>query len=374
MKKPLNEGVNTAVRVAIVGAGVSGLACAYGLERLGINPVIFERRFTVGDFHLHCGITLRLFDRSLTDLFFLPKNNYGITLFPLNNINQIILYGQNRKTAIHDALLGYTFLKGQDENSIENQLRRLIKSKINFNVHADYKVLSKEYDCVVIASGNNLISEDLGIWRTTMQAFVKGAIILGSFNPQAIYLWFNRQFVGSGYGYMIPFDAKRATLGLMVPCADPNDIDRRWELFLKAIKLDNPIVETFQQDVTMGYCVSHKVGNLYFTGNAAGFLNPVICSGMIVSILSGLYAAMAIAQKADYEKMLKPFVEQINTFTVLRNYLDRLDDRGFDEIIKLSSISGISRIFYSSNVDVWRWASKLLSIGKRGSIKSDDNI
>lgn len=352
------------MRVAIVGAGISGLACAHELERLGINPVIFERRFTVGDFHQHSGVILGIFTRPIRDLFRYIEDNYDITLFPLNNVNEITVYGPGRKIVARGEGLGYTFLKGQDENSIENQLRRLVKSKINFNIHADYRVLSKEYDYVVVASGNHLISSDIGIWRMTMHTFIKGAVILGNFNPQAMHMWFNTRFAGSGYGYMIPFDNKRATLGLVVPHISQSDIDEHWDFFLKTIKLDNPIVETFEQDLAVGHCTSHIIDNMYFVGNAAGLLNPLLCFGTITSLLSGIYAARAIVQKKGYEDMLKPLVNQIVDLTTFRNYIDKLDDRGFDKIIRLLSVPGVKQMFYNSNVDVWRLGARLLGLRK----------
>ncbi len=42
------------LKVAIIGAGTSGLSCAIELERHGIYPEIFERNSFIGEYFLMC--------------------------------------------------------------------------------------------------------------------------------------------------------------------------------------------------------------------------------------------------------------------------------------------------------------------------------
>ena len=53
------------MKVAIIGAGISGLSCAIELQRHGIKPTIFEKTKTLGDKPGNLVATLRMFHRSL---------------------------------------------------------------------------------------------------------------------------------------------------------------------------------------------------------------------------------------------------------------------------------------------------------------------
>lgn len=55
------------MKVAIMGAGLSGLACAIRLEQLGIYPDIFEKRGSIGDRFVNGEVLLTIFrDRFVT--------------------------------------------------------------------------------------------------------------------------------------------------------------------------------------------------------------------------------------------------------------------------------------------------------------------
>lgn len=53
--------------VAIMGAGLSGLACAITLEKNGITPTIFESRSQVGDRFINAEAFLPVFERPIRD-------------------------------------------------------------------------------------------------------------------------------------------------------------------------------------------------------------------------------------------------------------------------------------------------------------------
>ena len=55
------------IKVAIMGAGLSGLACAITLENNGIHPTIFEKRSCPGDRFINAEIFLSILNKPVCD-------------------------------------------------------------------------------------------------------------------------------------------------------------------------------------------------------------------------------------------------------------------------------------------------------------------
>jgi digeranylgeranylglycerophospholipid reductase len=66
------------MKVAIIGAGISGLSCAIELQRHGITPVIFGKTKMLGDKPGMLIATLRMFHRSIRSPMSFIKSKYGI--------------------------------------------------------------------------------------------------------------------------------------------------------------------------------------------------------------------------------------------------------------------------------------------------------
>lgn len=67
------------MRVAIIGAGISGLSCAYELEKNGIDPVIFEKNGRIGNPTGYSGIFIRAFTRGFKNPFRNFENKYDLS-------------------------------------------------------------------------------------------------------------------------------------------------------------------------------------------------------------------------------------------------------------------------------------------------------
>lgn len=349
------------MKVAIVGAGISGLACAYQLESYGIDPIIFEAQSAVGGGYNHVAAILQVFTRSIKDPVRYEKYKYDIPIQPTAVINKIIMNGPTKKSIIRGNNLGYFFVRGPEEGSLESNLFKLIKSNINFNTKIDdLEPLKREFDYVVVATGSNQFTKLYGCWQDLMETWLKGAVILGEFDPNVLMMWINIVYAKSGYAYLAPYDSRRALLALMVPYIKKDELETNWQTFLKIENITNERVEEFVIQHKSGNVYPHAVENVYFVGNAGGILEPFLGFGQFHALLSGSIAAKCIVEAKDYEQEIKYIHEEFMKMLTFRKALDALTNRGFDFIVGLLGFPGFNKIIYNTGLNVVRYASWLV--------------
>ena len=104
------------MKVAIIGAGPAGLACAHELERYGIKPVIYERNSFIGDQYEHVGVILEIMHRPIRDPLEYFKKQFDLDIKPINTVNNLVHYSPNKVTAIKGNF-GY-FIKRNRDNAL----------------------------------------------------------------------------------------------------------------------------------------------------------------------------------------------------------------------------------------------------------------
>lgn len=338
------------MRVAILGAGPSGLVCALTLEKKGVCPDIFERSDRVG---LHVPLVylmLELFQRPHEDqLRYLSK--LGISLRPLHKISRVTMRSPHHSAEVRGDL-GYLIERGQGEKALEVQLAEKLQTKIKFNVEANYRDLSDDYDYVVVADGSSRAAVDLKVWETTMDAWVRGVVILGEFNPEEATIFLDTTYARHGYAFLAPFSRERAVVMLSVPDIKRADMDSFWEKFVRKEKLDLQIVQTFEMNHTSGVSSRQRINNILLTGSAGGFTDSLLGLGLVMGITSGVLAGRAITEGLDYERMAGPMVRRIRRLTMFREALNRLDNSGLSMLVGAITLPGIKQAIYNSNLDI----------------------
>jgi flavin-dependent dehydrogenase len=340
------------MKIGIIGAGISGLSCAYFLEKNGIFPHVYERSHRIGNLFTYGEIILNVMTKPHDSLEIL--NKMGLSLKPLSILNRLVIKSPRNKIEIKGKL-GYIFERGQGENSIENQIAKNLSSKVFFNINADYESLIKEYDHVVIATGNSMIAKGITEWENVVSASIKGGIAVGDFKPDTVYVWFDRNYANSGFGYLVPLGRKKASLILVVTYSLKEEIENLWQEFLYKEGINFSMIETFESELEIGIPKQRKIGKIYLVGNAGGFLDPAFGFGLINSIMSSSYCAFSILRGDNYEEKVKNLQKKLNNLRRIREKMDKWTNEDIDRFIGLMKNPLVKALIYNTNINAFSY-------------------
>ncbi|MHC0039595.1 NAD(P)-binding protein [Pseudoneobacillus sp. C159] len=329
------------MEIAIMGAGLSGLACAITLEKHGIRPTIFEKRSKVGDRFVNGEVLLSIFSRPVHDCIASLSDDYGIYLKPTSNIQRMELFSKN-ETAIIKGHLGFTNIRGREQDSFETQLKQQIKSPIHFNSEKTYEKLLHEFTHVVMATGDGAYAKEANNYREDLSVSIKGATVEGSFDRYTVMAWLNYDLAPYGYVFLIPFSEKEANISIAIPDLPENadvNISELWDQFYpmaqSQLNQDLRITDQFQiTQYSIGICQSSRIGNTFFVGNCFGTMMPFMGFGQYAAILSGVYAAYDLCGLGKYEELMEPLRKSYENALVLRRTMEQLTNEGIDRIIR----------------------------------------
>lgn len=359
------------MKVAIIGGGLAGFSCAHELEMHGITPVIYERNGFVGEPYPHCIAILGISHRPIKDSIKYFSKNLNINVTPLNTLNSIIHNAPHITTNI-TGNLGYLFKFTTDSDSLKNQIYSKLKNtEMRFNEVADYQNLSKQYDYVVVATGNYSFTQELGCWQEWLQGYLKGAVVLGDFNPNQLIMWLNKDYCKNGYAYLTPYDSGKANLVLVVTDVNEKEVEDYWQLFLDRENIKYKIVEEFKIEHRGGFVYPLQVDNIFFTGNSAGGLDPFLGFGAINATTTGVAVARTIALGQDYEKQVKTIIKRNAQMRQFRKVFNNLTNKDYDNIVSMIGIPVLKHWLYSFplNINVAKYgafASKFVLDNKKG--------
>ena len=357
------------MKIAIIGAGVSGLSCALECEKLGVTAEVFERHHSIGWIWPSVGAFINLFNRAYdNDILKYLKDTYDINIKYAMVEKTYIMKSPNAETRINGNL-GYSLYRGKEIDSLENQLaRELKKTPIHYNALSNFKELAQKYDYVVVASGKDMEAKELGVWEELGRISIMGATALGSFEQNTTYIYFDTEYAGSGHARVSPHSSSEALIALYV-IDDKEDfksqqlnINKRFERFLEKEKLDKLelMYRFIKPPHSNGKVSRFMTGNVLLAGRAAGLTDRLIGAGATEAIISGVLAARAMIKEGNYDEMVKPLQEHIENLSAFRNQIENFSNEDFDKLITFLGTPGIKQMVYNTNINFSDMAGSIL--------------
>jgi len=355
------------MKIAIMGAGLSGLSCALTLEKYGYQADIFERRAMVGDRFVIAEAMFSIFHTPYDDAVKYLAETHDIYLKPMNNIQKVHIYSENEHSFI-DGHLGFTNMRGKHPEAYEKQLANQLKGEIHFNKNVSYKDIYTEYTHVVLATGDVLDTEKFQPYDVAFKASFKGAIIEGDFNQTEAYTFFNNNFAPKGMAYVLPHSEREASLVLVYPQYSENEMLDKEELWKECFaeccrRLDQNfkvLREYSIKDYRIGKIQTPRIGNTFFVGNCWGAITPVFGFGQFESMLTGIYAAHDIVGIGSYENLVQPLSTSYHDSLTLRRTLERFDNKKLDLLTKSMSNELVESFVTSKKFNAMKILSRII--------------
>lgn len=351
------------MRVGIIGAGTAGMSCAIELERCGLKPVIFERNDFIGEYFPHVSAFLNMITRSITaDTVKYIDKVLGIKLIPLNSLKKIIHYSPNNQVVVTGPL-GYLFIRGKEENSIQKQLFRMIKSQVHFNSFVQPEEILSDFDFVVVADGLKTVPERYGIWRQVLRAWLKGGIFAGDFDDDTLQMWLDNELTKGVYIYSAPYGRHKAVIAHVIQNIEHEELNHYWQRFLESrdILKKYDMLESWELPHQAGFVTTNRIGKMYFAGSAGGGVEPFLGFGQFNAIYSGVMTARSIITGKDINILLKDLNKKYMELITLRYLLNKATNRDFDLLLNIMKTPGFRGLVYKTNIDI----VKLISMGFR---------
>ena len=177
-----------------------------------------------------------------------------------------------------------------------------------------------------------------GIGRPPAVPIVQAEVLLPtSWDPNLTKVWFDRNQTRFFY-WLIPESETRGVIGLIGDQAA--GMRRSLDRFIQRLDLSPCAYQGAQ--VALHHPRYRPWGRLgsvpvYLVGDAAGHVKVTTVGGAVTGLVGAQAAARSILRRTSYKEELKPLKKELDLHWLIRFALDRLDNRGYNQLLRAIS-------------------------------------
>jgi len=339
--------------IAIVGAGPVGCYLGHLLAKHDKDVIIYEEHAAIGK-PMQC---TGLVTKEITKFIKLKKK------FLVNRLNtaKICSYNNDVEINIDEYVLDRVkFDRHLADLAAKSGAKIVLGAKVidigknNILIKNKKGNIRVKADIIIGADGpNSIVAKKINNFKNKSYIGLQ-ARIKGNFKPNKYITYFGKTCPGF-FAWIVPESKKTARVGL----ACKKEVKTYFDRFLKSLNLNNKDIIDRNAGLIPVYEKKLKIeeGNIYLVGDAAGQVKATTGGGLIFGLKAAKVLADCIINKKRYSKALKKINKNLSIHLMIRNLLNKFDDKDFSYLIKLVKGKKVKNVLKKSSRE---YPSKLM--------------